>query len=133
MHTHPDRRFNLKIDGVEYSVEHPIITGQKLLELAGKASEAFEVALRVPGESEQLIERAEEFDLNAPGREHFVTIDKRRHYNLKIDEKVFHVVESSITGKQILDLIHKDPADHFVVQLISHADDIVIELDRSSL
>ena len=131
MQTDSVHHFNLKIDGVEYSVGHHIITGQKLLELAGKPANEFEVALRVPGDSEQLIELTEEFDLNAPGREHFVTIDKRRHYNLKIDETIFRVAGNSISGKEILALVHKDPADHFVVQRFSHADDVVIELDQT--
>ena len=131
MQTDSVHHFNLKIDGVEYSVGHHIITGQKLLELAGKPTNEFEVALRVPGDSEQLIELTVGFDLNAPGREHFLTIDKRHHYNLKIDETVFRVAGNSISGKEILALVHKDPADHFVVQRFSHADDVVIELDQT--
>lgn len=54
----------------------------------------------------------------------------RRRYSLKIDDQVFHIENPEPTGRELLDLVGRAPADYFLVFVVPGAPDRVVELDE---
>lgn len=55
--------------------------------------------------------------------------DEKPSYKIRINEQTFHLPNPTPTGRELLELVGKDPATHFLVQIIVGQDDIVIGLD----
>lgn len=66
----------IRIDGENYAVDSPKITGTEILELAGKTPEEWSLNQKLRGGKRERIEPASEVDLTRPGVERFETIRK---------------------------------------------------------
>ena len=83
--------YKLQIDKDIFSIDHPILTGTELLEIAGKKpTKKFAIYLKVKEGPPQRIGADEKVDLRNPGVERFVTLpldqtegfDSRREFTL---------------------------------------------------
>lgn len=71
----PPEIFKIQIDKEFYEIMVPLVTGRKLLEIAGKVPpEQFALYLKPKGGQPQRIELNDEVDLRRPGVERFVTL-----------------------------------------------------------
>lgn len=74
MTKHEDE-YKIKIDKDVYEVNQKLITGSKILELAGLTSEEYDLRLKKKG-GQTLIGPNDQVDLSEPGIEKFVTFKK---------------------------------------------------------
>lgn len=71
----PTEVFKIQIDKEFYDVREPLVTGRRLLEIAGKVpQEQFALYLKPKGGQPQRIALTDEVDLRRPGVERFVTL-----------------------------------------------------------
>ncbi|MBV9865365.1 MAG: multiubiquitin domain-containing protein [Abitibacteriaceae bacterium] len=54
---------------------------------------------------------------------------EKQSYEIRIDEQTFHLSNPEPTGREIFELIGKDPTTHFLVQILVGQDDIEIGLN----
>lgn len=67
--------YKITIDKVHFEVHHPLITGEALLQLAGKVPvEQFGIYIKRKGAQPDRISLDQKVDLREPGVEHFVTL-----------------------------------------------------------
>lgn len=68
-------KYKFRIDRVPFTVDHPIITGEKLFELAQKSPAAWRMHQKLHGGRMEEIRVADKVDLSEPGIERFVTME----------------------------------------------------------
>lgn len=78
--------WQIRIDDETYTVDDPVLTGQQLLQLAGRIPAEEHVVLFL-GDQRQLedIDLEESVDLRSPGRERFLTFRSDRLFNFELD------------------------------------------------
>lgn len=72
----PSKPYKIKIDGEMFEVEPRYITGSDILTLVHKSSDQYYVGFKVHGHDIKTIGLEEQVDLETPGLEKFVTIQK---------------------------------------------------------
>jgi hypothetical protein len=121
--------YTVSIDEQAYTLPNPAPTGNELLAQVGRDPAHFFLTFKIAGKPDEVVELDEPFDLTAPGTEEFILVTRDRHFNIQVNETTYRVIGPFITGKQILALESKDPATHFVTQILPGVDDIVVGAD----
>lgn len=120
------KAFKVNIDGQLLVIDKPNPTGRELLGKLGRDPESFFLVFRIAGEPDEVVELDEPFDLSAPGTEEFILVTRDRHFTIQIDESSYRVKGPLVLGQQLFDLVEKDPATHFLTQILVGVDDIVV-------
>jgi Multiubiquitin len=120
--------YQIKLDENSLTVDDPIITGQQLLDLAGKhpTDQRLVYQLLQNGQLEG-IRPDETVDLRKPGIEKFLTFDTDRTFFFTLDGQKFEWPAPNITGRKLKDLAKVDSATYEVWQEIRGSDDRAIE------
>jgi Multiubiquitin len=120
--------YEFSIDDNNQASEDPIITGQQLLDLAGKhpTDQRLAYQLLQNGQLEG-IRPDEAVDLRKPGIEKFLTFDADRAFYFTLDGQKFEWPASAITGRKLKDLAKVDHATYEVWQEIRGAEDLAID------
>lgn len=119
--------YGLRIDDQAYVATDPMITGQQLLDMAGKRpSDQFLVyQLLQSGQMESL--RPDEIvDLRQSGIEKFLTFESDRTFFFTLDGRKFEWPAAVITGRKLKDLAQVDPTTYEVWQEVRGAADRAI-------
>lgn len=116
--------YKICIDETTYPINDPIVTGQQLLDLAGKRP-AMEFSVFQLLENGQLesIRPDETTDLRLQGIEKFLTFKSDRSFSFVIDDRRFEWGAPKITGFQLKKLAQVDPQTYGVWQEIRGAED----------
>jgi Multiubiquitin len=120
--------YQIKLDENSLTVDDPIITGQQLLDLAGKhpTDQRLVYQLLQNGQLEG-IRPNETVDLRKPGIEKFLTFDTDRTFFFTLDGQKFEWPAPNITGRKLKDLAKVDSATYEVWQEVRGSDDRAIK------
>jgi Multiubiquitin len=120
--------YQIKLDENSLTVNDPIITGQQLLDLAGKhpTDQRLVYQLLQSGQLEG-IRPDETVDLRKPGVEKFLTFDTDRTFFFTLDGQKFEWPAPNITGRKLKDLAKVDSATYEVWQEVRCAEDRAIK------
>jgi hypothetical protein len=120
--------YQIKLDENSLTVDDPIITGQQLLDLAGKhpTDQRLVYQLLQNGQLEG-IRPDETVDLRKPGIEKFLTFDTDRTFFFTLDGQKFEWPAPNITGRKLKDLAKVDSATYEVWQEIRGSNDRAIK------
>lgn len=121
--------YTVSIDGQVYTLPNPAPTGGELIALIGLDPARYFLIYKIEGKPDEVVEFDEPFDLTAPGIEEFTLVTRDRHFTIHVNDTPYRIVGPFIMGRQILDLESKDPATHFVTQILPGVDDIVVGAD----
>jgi hypothetical protein len=126
--TTTSQTYKFSIDDHNQASEDPIITGQQLLDLAGKhpTDQRLVYQLLQNGQLEG-IRPDETVDLRKPGIEKFLTFDTDRTFFFTLDGQKFEWLAPNITGRKLKDLAKVDSATYEVWQEVRGADDRAIQ------
>lgn len=107
--------YQVRVDDVSHAVEDPVITGQQLLDAAGKrpVDEHLIFQLLQNGQMEE-IRLDETADLRQPGIERFITWHSDRSFRFAIDGRRFEWGAPIITGLKLKQLAGIDPVSYGV-------------------
>jgi Multiubiquitin len=120
--------YKIQVDEISHTVNDPIVTGQQLLDLAGKRpSDQFLVYQVLTNGQMEGIRPDETVDLTRSGVERFLTYLSDRAFFFTLDGQKIEWPASTITGRKLKDLAKVDPATYEVWQEVRGADDRAIE------
>lgn len=103
---------NIQIDDKQYSVDSDYLTGEQILQLAGKSYLEWSLSLERDGKSVP-VGKGEQIDLKDPDNRVFKTASAKpqrsgdKKITIKVDVNEFAVAETTMTGEQILALVGK--------------------------
>lgn len=120
--------YPLQIDQQQYSSDDPIVTGQQILDLAGKrTSDQFLVYQMLTNGQMEGIRPNETVDLTRSGVEKFLTYHSDRSFFFTLDGRKLEWPAASITGAQLKKLANlANPATYEVWQEIRGGEDCAI-------
>ncbi|HQU90646.1 MAG TPA: multiubiquitin domain-containing protein [Pyrinomonadaceae bacterium] len=72
----PGRKYKIRIDKDNYTVDPAVMTGRQILAIAGKKPEEYNLYQHVRGSQTKTIEADEKVDLTKPGVERFTTLKR---------------------------------------------------------
>lgn len=114
------KKYKVKIDKNEYEVDHPLITGRELLELAKKIPYTkYGISKRIKGNKYIPIEYDENVDLSEPGIEKFVTLPYE-HTDGEEPERAFSFNEEDTFFLDSLNLPYEAVSDGNTHWLLIH-------------
>jgi Multiubiquitin len=120
--------YKIQVDRISHTVSDPIVTGQQLLDLAGKRpSDQFLVYQVLSNGQMEGLRPDETVDLTKSGVERFLTYHSDRAFFFTLDGRKIEWPASTITGRKLKDLAKVDPATYEVWQEVRGADDRAIE------
>jgi hypothetical protein len=120
--------YKIQVDQIPHTVNDPIVTGQQLLDLAGKRpSDQFLVYQVLPNGQMEGLRPDETVDLTRSGVERFLTYQSDRAFFFTLDGQKIEWPAPTITGRKLKDLAKVDPATYEVWQEVRGADDRAIE------
>jgi Multiubiquitin len=128
MYSSTSQTYKFSIDDQNHISDDPIVTGQQLLDLAGKRpSDQFLVYQVLPNGQMEGLRPDETVDLTRSGVERFLTYQSDRAFFFTLDGQKIEWPAATITGRKLKDLAKVDPATYEVWQEIRGADDRAIE------
>lgn len=117
----------IQIDQTVFTVDDPIITGQQLLDLAGKRpTDQYLVYQLLQNGQLEGIRPDEIVDLRKPEIEKFLTFESDHAFFFTLDGRKFEWPVSVISGRKLKDMAGVDPATYEVWQEVRGADDLAI-------
>lgn len=120
--------YKIQVDEISHPVNDPIVTGQQLLDLAGKRpSDQFLVYQVLSNGQMEGLRPDETVDLTRSGVERFLTYHSDRAFFFTLDGRKIEWPTSTITGRKLKDLAKVDPATYEIWQEVRGADDRAIE------
>lgn len=126
-------RFRIRIDEEFFMVDDPIVTGQQLLETAGKFPVDEHLVFQVLQNRQiEEIRLDEAVDLRQGGIEHFMIWRSDRSFRFVIDGRRFEWGAPLITGLKLKQLTEVDPATHDVWLEVRGAEDRPINDDEKA-
>jgi Multiubiquitin len=118
----------IQIDESQYQTEDPVITGQQILDLAGKhPSDQFLAYQVLTNGQMEGIRPDESVDLTRSGVERFLTYLSDRAFFFTLDGRKFEWAAPVITGRKLKNLAGVDPNTYEVWQEVRGSDDRAIE------
>jgi hypothetical protein len=128
MYSSTSQTYKFSIDDQNHISDDPIVTGQQLLDLAGKRpSDQFLVYQVLSNGQMEGLRPDETVDLTKSGVERFLTYHSDRAFFFTLDGQKIEWPASTITGRKLKDLAKVDPATYEVWQEVRGADDRAIE------
>jgi Multiubiquitin len=128
MYSSTSQTYKFSIDDQNHISDDPIVTGQQLLDLAGKRpSDQFLVYQVLPNGQMEGLRPDETVDLTRSGVERFLTYQSDRAFFFTLDGQKIEWPAATITGRKLKDLAKVDPATYEVWQEVRGADDRAIE------
>jgi hypothetical protein len=121
------QNYQVQIDDRRHAASDPVVTGQQLLDLAGKrpSDQHLVYQLLKTGQMEGL-RPDETVDLRQPGIEKFLTFESDRAFFFTLDGRKFEWAAPVISGRKLKDLAQVDPATYDVWHEIRGAEDRAI-------
>jgi Multiubiquitin len=121
--------YKIQVDEISHTVNDPIVTGQQLLDLAGKRpSDQFLAYQVLPNGQMEGLRPDETVDLTRSGVERFLTYQSDRAFFFTLDGRKIEWPASTITGRKLKDLAKvTDHTTYEVWQEVRGADDRAIE------
>jgi Multiubiquitin len=120
--------YSISIDDVSYNFDDPIVTGQQLLDLAGRRpSDQFLVYQLLRNGQLEGIRPDESVNIQQAGVEKFLVFESDRAFFFTLDGRKFEWAAPVITGRQLKKLANIDPATYEVWQEVRGAADRTIE------
>ncbi len=107
---------NIQIDGKQYPADSDHLTGEQILNLAGKSYPEWSLSLERDGKSVP-VGKDEQIDLKDPGNRAFKTASAKpqrpddKKITIKVDGDEFTVAETTMTGERILALVDKKTSE----------------------
>jgi hypothetical protein len=103
-------KYLIKVDDTSHSQEDPLVTGQQLLDLAGKRPSDQYLVYQVLKDGQlESIRPDETVDLQHAGVEKFLTTKSDRTFFFTLDGRKFEWPSSIITGRKLKDMAGVDP------------------------
>jgi Multiubiquitin len=119
--------YSLRLDDRVYTSPDPIVTGQQLLDMAGKRpSDQFLVYQLLQSGQMEGLRPDETVDLRQPGIEKFLTFETDRTFFFTLDGRKLEWPAAVISGRKLKDLAGVDPSTYEVWQEVRGADDRAI-------
>lgn len=120
-------KYLIKVDDTSHSQEDPLVTGQQLLDLAGKRpSDQYLVYQILKDGQLENIRPDETVDLRHAGVEKFLTSKSDRTFFFTLDGRKFEWPSAVITGRKLKDMAGVDPRTYDVWQEVRGAEDAAI-------
>ena len=120
--------YKIQVDEISHTVEDSIVTGQQLLDIAGKRpSDQFLAYQVLPNGQIEGLRPDETVDLTRSGVERFLTYQSDRAFFFTLDGQKIEWPAATITGRKLKDLAKVDPITYEVWQEVRGADDRAIE------
>jgi hypothetical protein len=119
--------FSFRINEASHQSPDPILTGQQLLDMAGKSpSDQFLVYQLLRSGQMEGLRPDETVDLRQSGVEKFLTFESDRSFYFTLDGRKFEWPAAVITGRKLKDLAQVDPTTYEVWQEVRGENDRTI-------